>query len=212
MSKASTDKRSSYGSRGAGGLRAWGFGSGLLLVLLFVVGAGFSRQFFGVGVEAQAVPSAGIRIAVVDLEAAFDASPQKNSLQDQLESEFKEKATTLETLQLEIQKLEQSKALVKVGSEQHLSYQEQIAVKTTRLRVAEERFTKELDRRRAESFDQIYAEIKTITNRVAQSLGIDLVIQRRLTIQESMPSWESVLYARDGMDITQNVIQALTEK
>lgn len=163
--------------------------------------------------DAQVAPgSSSTQVAVVDLEQVFDASPQKKLLETQIEADFKEKLATLEGMEADIKKLQNALTMVKPGSPLYDKHQEDIAVKTTRLKASQERFSMELDRRRADSFERIYEEIKGVVRKVAGEMGIDLVLQRRLTIQDNMPSWDSVLFARDGLDITPLVVNAISGK
>ncbi|MGE3165273.1 MAG: OmpH family outer membrane protein [Planctomycetota bacterium] len=199
-----TDRRTA-GSRLTGSRLA---SVALIMTLLFVVAA-WSRPGPGDAL-AQSVPSlGGLRVAVVDLEQVFEASPRKKALEAALDNEFREKRNALVQMEQEIKNLQQEMTLVNPGSEQHVALQEQLAVKTTRLKLYQERSVGELDGRRVTSFDEVYAEIKVAVSKVAAAERIDLVLQRRLVLQEGMPSWESVLYASPVLDITPAVVAAV---
>lgn len=182
--------------------------SALLTSVLALVAIGAVRL---VGQEA---PRGGgpVRLGVVDLEAVFEASEQRRTLEKEIYDEFDLRITALEELKAEIQKLRQSMALVKEGSEEHARFQEEVTIKGARLELLDKRFQAELQKQRTASFERVYGTIRGEVEKVAGELGVDLVLQRSLTLQESMPSWESVLFAASHLDITRQVIERVNGK
>lgn len=163
-------------------------------------------------VLAQTVPGPGtLRIAVVDLERVFDSSPKKKALEAALETEYREKSGVVAGMEKEIKGLQQEMTLVNPGSPEHNALSEQVALKLTRKKLYEERSEGELIGRRLASFDEVYTEVKAVVASVAVAERFDLVLQRRLVIQEGSPPWDSVLYANDALDITDVVVARITE-
>ncbi|MEM7165241.1 MAG: OmpH family outer membrane protein [Planctomycetota bacterium] len=166
----------------------------------------------GDGQPAGASASGALRIGVVHMERAFQNSKQKATLEAELEKKLRDRLSELEKLEGDIKRAQQSLALLESGSPDHAKGQEEVAQKQAILKVRDERFRAQLQRVRMASFDQIYAEIRDVTAQVAAELQLDLVFQKTLTIDEKMPAWESVLYARPNFDVTEAVLLKLNAK
>jgi len=95
------------------------------------------------------VQRVGHRLDIVGVQQQGDRGSDLHILAG-IDQDFREKQTALDEMEKEIQKTQQAMALVKVGSEQHLSYQEQLAVQTTRFEAA---------RKRSKKFDEEYATL-----------------------------------------------------
>lgn len=181
----------------------------LLVALSFWFGASEGiGQTPGAGQEAPVLK----RLGVINMERAFENSKQKAVLETELESQLRARLSRLEKLETDIKKVQQSMALVESGSTEYLDYQEEVAVKQATLKLYDERFRGELQKRRVQSFDRIYAEIRNVTAQVAEEMSLDVVLQKTLTIDDKMPAWESVIYSRAHFDITEAVLQKLNAK
>ena len=152
------------------------------------------------------------RIGVVNMERAFQQSKQKAALEQALEGELRARLSKLEKMKGDVEKAEQSLALLEQGSEAYFKQQEAVATSKAMFQLYDERYRAELQQSRIRSFDKVYAEIRAVTATVAGEMNLDLVFQQTLTIDDKMPSWESVLFARPQFDITDAVLQKLNTK
>ena len=147
------------------------------------------------------------KIAAIDLERAFDECDMKKKFQEELDADFQAKKARLQEMEKELKRIKGEMDLVTEGSEEHRNLQTQALHKTADLQFEAEQSEKDFKQKRAEKFKVVLDLIQRKTTEYCEAKSIDFVFQRKLTIEESMPSWESVFYHRPQFDITDDVIR-----
>ncbi len=153
-----------------------------------------------------------VSIAVVDLERVFDSSNDKTLMEKQIEADYQVKIGELEQLKKDISNLQKELNIKVEGSDAFNEIQDNLAVKSTMIKLKQERFKREIDQRQAQAFNAVYESIHACARKVATEQGIDILLQRRLRVSQEAPPWESVFFARPEVDITELVIKTLNGK
>ncbi len=148
-------------------------------------------------------------IAIIDLEAIFDASEKARQLEVFINSEREKKLATLEGMKREIERFRQEIHLIKPGSDEHQRIEKGIFVKEGELKFSQEKFQRDLKIQWAAARSELLDEIKALIKKYAEEHGHELVLQTKLPSPDGGPPWEMVLHAREGVDITPAIIQLL---
>ncbi len=131
------------------------------------------------------------------------------SRQAELDADYQEKKAHLAALEKELQRLKGEMGLVKDGSTEHRNLQTQLLHGTADLQFEAEQSEKDFIRKRATKFKIVLDLIHKKTVEYCKSRNIDMVLQKKLTLEENMPSWESVFYHRPEFEITDDVIRLI---
>lgn len=138
------------------------------------------------------------KIAVVNISSIFQQSPQRAIVAKQLENEFKERATELQSqehnLQTEIQHLQRDGSTMKV-SERSALEKLVIAQRETFSNKAQE-FEQDNHRRQTEERNKILRHIQEAVKIVAKKEGYDVVIDAN-----------AIAYVSNIKDITADVLK-----
>ena len=151
-------------------------------------------------------------VGVIDIEVVLDGMKRRAVLESQLLEEFRAKGEKLEKLEAEIESLRGEMALIQRGSDQFLALEKKLAYKNAERELDEKKVLNEFESRKAELFDQLLRDIHTATVQYADDEGIDLVFQKRLTLQPGSPSWVSVFHAREELVIDKAILEILNSE
>ncbi len=141
-----------------------------------------------------------VKIGYVDLQKALEQSEEGQQLKSELEQEFNQRQQQLDTKQQEVmqkrQELEQQAMMLSEERQQQMAMelqQEMQQLQETYLTLQQELAEQEA-RKTTELFDKMRSTIEA----VGEEKGFTMVIERTET---------SVLYAVDGLDLTDEVIE-----
>ena len=148
-------------------------------------------------------------VAVIDVEAVLDGMKRRQKMQEDIVNQFEAKKQALAKLNDEIEEIKGEMTLVKEGSEAHHTLERRLGYKQTEMDISQKRYLEQLQRERDDRFAELLDEIKTTSKQYCTDRGIDLLIQRRLTIQPGMPSWYSIFHVDDRMEVTNEIIEIL---
>lgn len=164
----------------------------MLKRLLVAVGILFA-VVWSVGAMAQS-------IGTVDMKRIFESSPQVKKLNDQLTKQYapdRDKIVAMgKSLQENINKLQRNQAVMDKKSLDTL--RDTIAKQEQELRMQQAQFQQTLYAAQNKAMNDFMNKITDVVKKIAASKNLDLVLPQN-----------SILYAKDGMDITQNVIDQL---
>ncbi|MCI0652177.1 MAG: OmpH family outer membrane protein [Planctomycetes bacterium] len=151
-------------------------------------------------------------IAVFDLEQVLAGSRRRAEMEDELKREFEVKRGELDKLRNEIKKYQEELGMMKGDSPEHQRLERLVHQKTADAEFTEKQFTEEIERLRTTRFQVLLTEIQRVVAELAGARGIDLVLQRKLTLQDGMPSWEAVFHALPELDVTRDLIETLNKQ
>ncbi len=148
------------------------------------------------------VPAGTIRIAVIDTEkillssvAGKKAVADLKKLQDQREKELVAKAQELKDLQAKM-----NDGRLSLAQDKLADLSKQYEEKEINLKRAQDDATRELNKKRDDMLAQIDERVMPVINQVGKELGYTMIFRK----------FESgLIYADDGIDITNVVIQRL---
>jgi len=140
------------------------------------------------------------KIAYVNTANVFQSIPQREAVLSKMQTEFKEKAKELESLQLtakaKIEKLKRSGELL--GPDEVEKLRREIAELDSKYKIKAQSLEKASMRREAEEKKKLFDMIEDAVKKVAEKEGYDMVIDIA-TLQ----------YGNGEYDITENVSKAL---
>lgn len=152
----------------------------------------------GLAMTVSAGAQAATKIAVVNISSIFQQSPQRAAVARQLESEFKGRASELQSLERDLQgKLQQLKrdgATMKASDRTKL--EKQIMALREKFGAKAQAFEQDNRRRQAEERNKIITRIQSAVKSVATKGGYDLVVD-----VNAVP-----YYGSDVKDITADVL------
>ena len=151
-------------------------------------------------------------VAIIDLERAFDESQNRDELEKEIQREFKSKYHAFENLEKELTRLKKELVLVVEGSDEYRKLQKSILYKGVDLKFSEEELKRDLNAKKNKAFGRVYEVIYRTTREYARSRGINLILQRQLTIQPGSPPWESIFYFDPALDVTNDIIALVNGK
>lgn len=152
---------------------------------------------------------ASAKIAVIDLERAFEESDMKKKFQVELDADYQGKKTKITEMGKELNRLKGEMELVTEGSAEHRSLQTQILHKTADLQFEAEQSEQDFKNKRAEKFKVVLDLVHKKTAEFCTAKDIDIVLQKKLDLNENLPSWDSVFYLRPEFEITDDVIRLI---
>ncbi|NIF21109.1 OmpH family outer membrane protein [Candidatus Pantoea multigeneris] len=159
----------------------------------------FCAAALGLAFAASAGVQAAEKIAVVNLGQVFQQSPQRATVAQQLENEFKGRASDLQAqqnkIQGEIQDLQRNASTMKASD--RTKKEKQIASERAAFEQKAQAFEQDNQKRQGEERTKLLQKIQTAVQSVAKSGGYDLVLDS-----------QAVLYSSaDAKDITADVVK-----
>ncbi|SFN16317.1 periplasmic chaperone for outer membrane proteins Skp [Izhakiella capsodis] len=152
----------------------------------------------GIALAASAGAQAADKIAVVNVSSIFQQLPQRATIAKQLESEFKGRATELQSmendLQTKMQKLQRDASTMKASERSRM--EKQIMAERATFSSKAQAFEQDNRRRQMEERNKLLSRIQDAVKKVANSEGYDLVIDSN-----------AVAYAAKSKDITADVLK-----
>jgi outer membrane protein len=142
----------------------------------------------------------GIKLAVVDMQAVLQKAPQIAKINESLTRQFKGRQDQLiqaqRNLQNETQNLEKNAAVMK--QDDRNSLENKIMTDRNNVQTMMASFQKDLSKKQSDSLHDFSQQLDGVVSKLAAQTGVDLVIQKG-----------STLYAKNDLDITQQVLDAL---
>ncbi|OJA00749.1 hypothetical protein BEV13_02540 [Rickettsiella grylli] len=141
-----------------------------------------------------------IKLAVVDMQAVLQRAPQIAKINDVLTRQFKGRQDSIMKAQNELQKeasnLQKNAAVMKADERSVL--ENKVMTDQNKVKSMIAAFQKDLSKKQSESLHSFSQELDGVVNKVATQSGYDVVLQKG-----------STLYAKNNLDITQQVLDAL---
>ncbi len=142
----------------------------------------------------------GVKLAVVDMQAVLQKAPQIEKINKNLTAQFKGRQDKImqaqRDLQNETQNLEKNAAVMKADDRAKL--ENKIMTDRNNVQSMVASFQKDLSKQQSDSLHGFSQQLDGVVSKLAAQTGIDLVIQKG-----------STLYAKNDLDITQQVLDAL---
>ena len=140
-------------------------------------------------------------IGVVNMKTLFENAPQVKQINAQMKKQFGDRQQKLESmgnaLQADITKLQKNKAVM---SQKQLSdLNDQIAKEGDELHQAQASYQQDLFGAKQQAFMQFLNQIRAASQTVAAQQKLQIIIPA-----------DSVVYAADSLDVTKQVLAALT--
>ncbi|MFZ0219290.1 MAG: OmpH family outer membrane protein [Candidatus Aquirickettsiella sp.] len=141
-----------------------------------------------------------VKLAVVDMQVVLQKAPQIAKINDALTRQFKGRQDSIVKAQKELQKeassLQKNAAVMKADERNTL--ENKLMIDERDLKVMEASFQRDLSKQQSESLHNFSQQLGSVVSKVAGQSGYDLVIQKG-----------STLYAKNNLDITQQILDAL---
>ncbi|MEZ6196488.1 MAG: OmpH family outer membrane protein [Planctomycetota bacterium] len=191
------------------------FGGLIALAAILVFGARESADA-GIG-DGDRVIYRAANIGTVDIEDLIDDYAQRTGAYEALRTRYLTKRRALSTLKETVDSMAQELEIFPRGSEEHSKLYADIQTKQAQLKFQSEADDRWYDQEQAKLASESYEKIVGIIERVAGDKGLDLVLMQqsgkvagRLMSQVSSSIVvRSVVFAKTGMDITEDVKKLL---
>jgi outer membrane protein len=152
------------------------------------------------GLLALSVHADELKLAIVDMQAVLQKAPQIAKINEGLTRKFKNRQDGIVRAQSELQKeaenLQKNAAVMKAEQRDSLEKKVMIDHKNVDTMIAS--FREDLSKQQSESLHGFSQELDSVVSKIAAQSGYDVVIQKG-----------STLYAKNNLDITQQVLDAL---
>lgn len=139
-------------------------------------------------------------IGTVNMETVVTDSPQAKKIKAEMEKKFGPQRTQImdmgKTLQADIQKLQKDRSVM--SKKDLAALQKKIGEEQSALQTLQSKVQSELSKEQNAKMEEFMSAVKAATQKVAKKEGMALVLPEN-----------SVIYAEDGSDITQKVIDAM---
>lgn len=144
--------------------------------------------------------AAEVKLAVVDMQAVLQKAPQIAKINEALTHQFKSRQEGIVKAQNELQKeasnLQKNSAVMKTDERTNL--ESKLMTDQNKVKSMIAAFQSDLSKRQSESLHGFSQQLDSVVSKVAAQSGYDLVIQKG-----------STLYAKNNLDITQQILDAL---
>lgn len=142
----------------------------------------------------------GLKLAVVDMQIILQKSPQIAKINESLTKQFKGRQDKIlqaqRDLKSETDNLEKNAAVMK--TDQRNTLENKVMTDRNNVQTMIASFQKDLSKQQSESLHGFSQQLGGVMSKLATQSGYDLVIQKG-----------STLYAKNDLDITQQVLDAL---
>jgi len=188
----------------------WVFGAAALLLVGAVVAVGQNAM--------QAEPTA---VAVVDVQAVFDALDEKEAIENQLQQRAQQLQQEEKQRRQEIEQMRSDLEVLGSDSEAYQQQQEEVQQKLIEFRSWRQYSKQKMQRLRGLKIESLYQKTADAAGRVAEDNGYDMVLYKAsstdLNYENSeqlsqMLQMRKVLWARDQLDVTDQVIQRMNNE
>lgn len=143
---------------------------------------------------------ADVKLAVVDMQAVLQKAPQIVKINEALTRQFKPRQDSIVKAQSDLQKqasnLEKNASVMKPDERNNL--EKKLMTDQNRVKSMIASFQSDLSKQQSQSLHGFSQQLNNVVSRLASQSGFDLVIQKG-----------STLYAKNDLDITQQVLDAL---
>lgn len=142
------------------------------------------------------------KIAVVDMAAVFEQLPQREQIGQELKTEFGERMAAVKKMQEEFRGLvdKQQRDSALMSDSQKTQLQRKMESLQAELQLKGKALDEDLRRRQGEEQNKLLGQVQKVINDIAQKKQYDMVLQRGVT-----------LYARPSLDISSQVVEALSK-
>lgn len=141
-----------------------------------------------------------LKLAVVDMQVVLQKAPQIAKINESLNKQFKGRQDKIikaqHDFQEEAQNLEKNASVMK--ADDRASLEKKVMTDRNDVQTMVAAFQKDLSKKQSESLHGFSQQLDSVVSSLAAKTGIDLVIQKG-----------STLYAKNDLDITQQVLDAL---
>lgn len=152
------------------------------------------------GLLALSVHADELKLGVVDMQVILQKAPQISKINEALNRQFKGRQENIVKAQSQLQKeaenLQKNAAVMQADKRSNLENKLMIDRNNVNSMIAA--FQKDLSKQQSESLHNFSQQLDGVVSKVAAQSGYDLVIQKG-----------STLYAKNNLDITQQVLDAL---
>ena len=161
------------------------------------------------GEMALAAKKSSFRVGVIDPQAVIEKSKAGSRALATLKEQAKARETVMKNDQKELEKLqnELNAASSKLGDEEKKRRQERFGKKFQEWQNRGQKFQAELAQKQKELVQEYMKKIEEATSIVAKRHGFDVVIDKG-----SETTLKIVLYHRDGLDLTHEVIKEFNKR
>ena len=159
--------------------------------------------------SALAASKGSFRVGVIDPQAVIEKSKAGSRALAGLKEHAKARETVMKNDQKELEKLQQelSSASSSLGDAEKKSRQERFAQKYQEWQKRGQEFQAELGQKQKDLVQEYMKKIETATSIVAKRHGFDVVVDKG-----SESTLKIVLYNRDGLDLTNEVIKEFNKR
>jgi outer membrane protein len=141
-----------------------------------------------------------LKLAVVDMQVILQKAPQMSKINEALTHQFKDRQDSILKAQNKLQKeasnLQKNAAVMKADERNNLENKLMTDRNNVNSMIAS--FQKDLSKQQSESLHHFSQQLDSVVSKLAAQLGYDVVIQKA-----------STLYAKNNLDITQQILEAL---
>lgn len=141
-----------------------------------------------------------LKLGVVDMQVILQKAPQISKINEALTRQFKGRQDSIVKAQGDLQKeaedLKKNAAVMQADKRSNL--ENKLMIDRNKVNSMIAAFQKDLSKQQSESLHSFSQQLDGVVSKVAEQSGYDLVIQKGTT-----------LYAKNNLDITQQVLDAL---
>jgi outer membrane protein len=141
-----------------------------------------------------------VKLAVVDMQVVLQKAPQIAKINDALTRQFKGRQDSIVKAQNELQKeasnLQKNATIME--AHERTSLESKLMTDQNNVKSMVASFQSDLSKQQSESLHGFSQQLDSVVSKVAAQSGYDLVIQKG-----------STLYAKNNLDITQQILDAL---
>lgn len=159
-----------------------------------------------------AATQSSARIGVVDLGAVFDAHPQKAELEKNLGALEKKLNETLTSLQEQLKSQRANLELYEPNTDPHRALEKEIFGLLQEIKFEKGRADDEFATKRRKFNDQLAKQLQDEVEAFGQEQQFDAIWQRKFSVSSDALSWNSVVFAKDTVDITDRLIEFVQKK
>lgn len=164
------------------------------LRLALALGVVLSAMAFSAPAAAQ-----DVKIGYVDLQRALNEVEEGRKAKKRLEKEFEQKQSKLDKKQKEVKELkEQLDSGMMLSEEAKQKKAVELQKQLAELQQLYMKMQRDLAQKEAEATQKIFKKMGEIVEKMAKEKGYDLILEK---------TESSVLYAEDGMDLTDELIE-----
>lgn len=143
---------------------------------------------------------ADVKLAVVDMQVVLQKAPQIAKINEALTRQFKSRQDSIvkeqTRLQAEANQLQKNGAVMTPGKRNQL--QENVMTDQNKIKTMVASFEKDLSKQQSESLHNFSLVLQNVVSKLAEQLNLDVVLQKG-----------STLFAKNNLDITNQVLEAL---